>query len=242
MPLTRRELLKQAGLAGAAAAIVPAGAVGPANPAPAAVAIAPEPLATLTSAEADVLEAICARLIPTDANGPGAAEARAAHYIDRALGGFLAPNRQAYAAGLAAVDRHAIASHGAAFSRLEAADQDAVLKDIEAGKADGLPSGFFTLVRTHTIQGTFCDPFYGGNANFAGWDLIGYPGVRTIVTPAEQRIGVTLTPNHKSAYDYAMFTKASARAGEHVHDGPGLGARDSGLQDRGGSRSNGDPA
>ena len=219
--LTRRELLKQAGLAGAAAAIVPAGAIAPAHGAPApvagqapgAAAIAREPLEALTTAEADVLEAICARLIPSDGNGPGAAEARAAHYIDRALAGFLAPSRQAYAAGLAAIDRHAVTSRGAAFSRLGPADQDAVLKDIEAGKADGLPSNFFGLVRTHTIQGTFCDPFYGGNANFVGWDLIGYPGVRTIVTPDEQRIGVTLTPNHKSAYDYVMFNKATARAG-----------------------------
>jgi hypothetical protein len=63
----------------------------------------------------------------------------------------------------------------------------------------------------------FCDPFYGGNANFAGWDLIGYPGVRTIVAPDEQRMDVTLKPNHKSAYDYAMFNKASARNGSGNH-------------------------
>jgi gluconate 2-dehydrogenase gamma chain len=217
--LTRRELLKRAGLAGAAAAIVPA--VG--APAPSAfggqllraAATAREPLEALTAAEADILDAICARLIPSDANGPGAAEAQAARFIDRALAGFLAPNRQAYAAGLAAVDRHAVTSHGAAFARLAPADQDAVLKDVEAGRAEGLPAGpssFFNLVRTHTIQGTFCDPFYGGNANFVGWDLIGYPGVRTIVTADDQRMGITLMPNHKSAYDYAMFVKATARA------------------------------
>jgi len=222
--LTRRELLKQAGLAGVAAAIVPGGAVvapttstDASGQAPVAATITREPLEALTAAEADVLEAVCARLIPSDATGPGAAEARAAHYIDRALAGFLAPNRQAYAAGLAAIDRHAVKSHGAAFQTLDPADQDAVLKDVEAGKADGLPTGpssFFNLVRTHTIQGTFCDPFYGGNANFVGWDLIGYPGVRTIVTGDDQRMGITLKPNHKSAYDYAMFVKASARADE----------------------------
>ena len=32
------------------------------------------------------------------------------------------------------------------------------------------------MVRTHTLQGTFGDPYYGGNANFVGWDLIGFPG------------------------------------------------------------------
>lgn len=226
--LTRRELLKRAGLAGAAAAVVPAGMVTPASADPAAAgvqaagvaAIAREPLEALTAAEADVLEAVCARLIPSDENGPGATEARAARYIDRALAGFLAPNRQAYAAGLAALDRHAVKVHGTAFQQLAPADQDAVLKEVEAGKAEGLPAGpssFFNLVRTHTIQGTFCDPFYGGNADFVGWDLLGYPGVRTIVTPDDQRIGITLKPNHKSAYDYAMFTKASARNGHGDH-------------------------
>jgi gluconate 2-dehydrogenase gamma chain len=219
--LTRRELLKQAGLAGAAAAIVP-GAITPAKPpsavvagpAPQAAAVAREPLEALTAAEADVLEAVCTRLIPSDENGPGAAEARAARYIDRALAGFLAPSRQAYAAGLAAIDRHAVKLRGTAFHQLAPADQDTVLKEVEAGKAEGLPAGptsFFNLVRTHTIQGTFCDPFYGGNADFVGWDLLGYPGVRTIVTPDDQRMGITLKPNHKSAYDYAMFTKATAK-------------------------------
>ena len=50
---------------------------------------------------------------------------------------------------------------------------------METNVATGLHAGaatFFNLVRAHTIQGTFCDPYYGGNANFVGWDLIGYPG------------------------------------------------------------------
>ena len=41
---------------------------------------------------------------------------------------------------------------------------------------------FFALVRTHTLQGTFSDPYYGGNVNFVGWDMVGYPGVRVAVT------------------------------------------------------------
>jgi hypothetical protein len=60
---------------------------------------------------------------------------------------------------------------------------------------------FFTLVREHTIQGTFCDPHYGGNANFIGWCLISYPGLRMMVTREEQRIGVRLQPLLVSAYD-----------------------------------------
>jgi hypothetical protein len=93
------------------------------------------------------------------------------------------------------------------------ADQDAVLTDMESNAATGFTPNsatFFDLVRNHTLQGMFCDPFYGGNANFVGWDLLGYPGIRTIVSPDQQRMGIELAPNHKSAYDYEMFTKTSA--------------------------------
>ena len=48
-----------------------------------------EGLESLTAAEADAVEAIVDRLT-CDANGPGAAEARVARYIDRALDGELA--------------------------------------------------------------------------------------------------------------------------------------------------------
>lgn len=216
--ISRRELLKRAGLAGAAAAAVPievlaAGEFAAAPPEVAAQAIpaarAGEPLENISAEESEVLEAIVARLIPTDATGPGATEARAARYIDRALGGALASSRQIYTAGLAALDRYARSSRGASFARLSATDQDATLMDVEAGVATGFPgnpAAFFNLVRTHTLQGTFGDPSYGGNANFAGWDLIGYPGVRTLVTTDEQRLGADIPPNHKSAYDFGMFS------------------------------------
>jgi hypothetical protein len=46
----------------------------------------------------------------------------------------------------------------------------------------------------------FCDPYWGGNKNFAGWDLIKYPGVRLAVTADEQKMSAPATPNHKSAY------------------------------------------
>jgi len=172
-----------------------------------------EPIENLTAQEADLLEAICARIIPTDANGPGAREARAAHYIDRALGGALKESREAYRAGFEAFDRYCRSSRGKAFSELSERDQDSVLIDVETGSATGFAGGsstFFNMVRTHTLQGTFGDPFYGGNANFAGWDLIGYPGLRLNVSVEDQRLGAKPTPTHASAYDNAMFNKAQS--------------------------------
>ncbi|MBI4477021.1 MAG: gluconate 2-dehydrogenase subunit 3 family protein [Acidobacteria bacterium] len=219
--VSRRDLLKQIGLAGAVVAI-PLRATEPDAfeqiRTTTTAAVSGERFETLTADEGELLEAVVARIIPTDANGPGAAEARAARYIDRALSGALAGSRKAYADGLAALDRYSRSTRGASFARLPAADQDAVLRDLETGSAAGFSeptaSAFFAMVRAHTIQGTFGDPFYGGNANFVGWDLLGYPGVRLVVTADEQRLGTTLTPIRRSAYEHAMFVKATARRSE----------------------------
>src|SRR5262245_9164207 len=93
----RREMVKSVAAVGAAGSV----AVTPvpeltrtAQAQPATTAR--EALESLTAAESDVLEAIAARLIPTDENGPGATEARAAHYIDRALAGPLAGSKAGY--------------------------------------------------------------------------------------------------------------------------------------------------
>jgi gluconate 2-dehydrogenase gamma chain len=189
-----------------------------------AAARAPAALETLTATEADLLDAIVGRLIPSDPLGPGAREAGAVRYIDRALGGALASSREAYRSGLAAFDRYCRTSRGKPFTELSAMEQDSVLVDVETGAATGSGAGFpgtsaqfFTLVLNHTRQGTFGDPYYGGNANFVGWDLLGYPGVRTAVTAADQQNMERndLKPNHRSAYDNQMFTKAQARADSH---------------------------
>jgi gluconate 2-dehydrogenase gamma chain len=218
--VSRRNLFTQVGLAGAAAAFSGVtAAVDTAVAQTPAPAVAPrrEALETLTAAEADTLEAIVARLIPTDENGPGAAEARAAHYIDRALTGPLRSSRVAYAAGLAALDAYAQSAKGAPFAKLSAKDQDAVLTDMEKNVATGFTpnaSAFFNLLRTHTIQGTFCDPYYGGNAGFVGWDLIGYPGIRLAVAEDDQRMNARAKPIRQSAYDDATFTM---KGGGHGH-------------------------
>jgi len=224
--VSRRNLFKQAAAAAAAlSATTPAlvtaqpapPAAAPTPPAPNLQASRLEALETLTAAEADTLEAIVARLIPSDANGPGATEARAAHYIDRALTGPLGGSRGAYAAGLAALDAYAQSTKGAAFVKLSAQDQDAVLTDLEKNVATGFAPNaatFFNLVRTHTIQGTFCDPYYGGNADFVGWNLIGYPGIRMVVTADEQRMTARPKPVRESAYADATFTM---KGGSHGH-------------------------
>ena len=127
-----------------------------------------------------------------------------------------ARSRASYAANLAAIDVYAQAKKGAPFAKLAAPDQDSVLTDMEKNVATGFSpnaAAFFTLVRTHTIQGTFCDPYYGGNANFVGWDLIGYPGIRLAVTADEQRMKARAKPERASAYADAGFAMNGATQG-----------------------------
>ena len=204
--LTRRDILKRAAIAGAASAVTLRTKVGAAESAP--IQESPE---TLTTNEVIILGAIVARLIPTDENGPGATEAQAVHYIDLALGGALASSRQSYAAGLVAVNAYARSSEGQPFTDLEPDAQDGILRDMENDVATGFTpnsSSFFNLVRSHTIQGMFCDPAYGGNADFVGWQLIGYPGVRTAVTADQQRMDVAPTARQISAFDFPAFASS----------------------------------
>lgn len=231
--ISRRALLRGAGAAGAAAA---AGAAGvsaateapvqapPAGQAPTtarATAAAPPPYEQLTAEEADLLEAIADQLIPSDDLGPGAVAAGAVVYVDRALGGALSESRGAYRTGLAAFDRYCRASRGAPFRELSHVDQVSALIDVETGAATGARAGFagssaafFNMVRGHVLQGTFGDPYYGGNRNHVGWDLIEYPGVRTAVWPRlqTQLEAGELPPNHRSAYDSEYFDKAVVSA------------------------------
>ena len=205
--LSRRTLLKQLSLAGVAALTLP-GFDRVLAFQRETLKTAPGAAGALTAAEAATLAAMCARIIPTDDTGPGAAEARASVYIDRALAGWLAPSRAEYAAGLSAVDEAALATSGKRFAELAAGEQDTVLTSLEQ-------TPFFGLVRAHTIQGTFCDPAYGGNANFVGWDLIGYPGIRLNVTAADQRMAMPPKPVRRSAYEYAMFANTMGAADAH---------------------------
>jgi gluconate 2-dehydrogenase gamma chain len=207
--LSRRDLLKRAGVVGVAAA-VPAGVLAADAPA------APERelLTNFVASEAETLEAILDRLIPTDATGPGAREARVARYIDRALDGELSNFSNDYADGLAAVDAYAVKTYGRPFAGLQGAQQDAVLTAMERNTATGFTPDsrtFFTLIRTHALQGMFGDPYHGGNANFVGWDLIGFPGVYLEVPARDQQLDVVVRPNHKSTADFGILRVSRTR-------------------------------
>lgn len=159
----------------------------------------------LDTNERSFVRAAVDRLIPADALGPGAAEAGVDAFIDAQLAGpfgqasgiyMQAPFRlgskeqgyqlpftpaQIYRIGIQRVDEHCRKAHGNAFARLQPEQQDEILHDLENGKIDlgEIPStNFFNLLLQNTKEGFLADPIYGGNRDFAGWKLIGYPGPR----------------------------------------------------------------
>ncbi|MBL4574024.1 MAG: gluconate 2-dehydrogenase subunit 3 family protein [Gammaproteobacteria bacterium] len=226
---SRRSLLKGVGLVGAAAvstiatshviAADMAGKNGNLN------TIAPrEALEALTALEAETLAAICDCLIPSDEHGPGAREARAVHYIDKSLASHNSSARHNYSVGLNAINEFARKTRGKSFPELLLDQQNSILLAVQTNKISGfIPngSGFFNLLRSHTIDGTFCDPYYGGNQDFVGWDMLHYPGIRLGASEADVAAGASLPPNHQSAYDHSTYTKLADNASKDVAGGDG---------------------
>jgi gluconate 2-dehydrogenase gamma chain len=125
-------------------------------------------LKTFTRPEADVVEAMTARILPSVDGRPGAREIGVLYFIDRALSSFNAGQKKHYLDGIADLNRRAARKWKgtSSFAALTADQQDQILKGIE--KTD-----FFQAVRFGTICGTFALPSWGGNRDHAGWRLIG---------------------------------------------------------------------
>ncbi len=141
--------------------------------------------------EAVTIAAFTERLMPSAPGKPGAREAGVLNYIDLALAGAYADLQDFYRRGLAQLDAYCRKTHNAPFARLDAARQDEVITALEEGKATGFTwptaQAFFSTIRTHTVEGMFADPIYGGNKDFAGWRLVGFPGAQAIFTPADMQ-------------------------------------------------------
>ena len=156
--------------------------------------------AFLNEADAAAVAAFAERLMPGAPGKPGATDANVLNYIDLALAGAYTDQQELYRHGLAALEAHCRKAYGETFAKLAPEQQDETIRALEEGKAESFtwPSGraFFDTLRTHTMEGMFADPVYGGNRDFAGWKLVGFPGVQLIYTAneLESRQAFTIAP------------------------------------------------
>ena len=142
--------------------------------------------------------------------------------------------RAKYVEGIRDLDARASAAGARDFVDLSPDDQDAVLRAVErggtgeattstvstglAGPVSAEPAlqqtstetdlDFLPLLVTHTRQGFYADPIYGGNRGRVGWDTIGFPG------PA------SLKDVHEGRYTtLRYFAEGEAEKVEEFHDG-----------------------
>lgn len=156
--------------------------------------------------EHQFIVAAVARLIPGTPDDPGGVEAAVPFFIDSQLSGpYGRADRwymegpwgdgteqqgyqinktpaQLYRAAIARIEEHCREKfEGKTFAQLPEDTQDQVLKGLEKGDitlSDVPAKTFFTMFWKNTQEGFLSDPMYGGNRNFAGWKLIGFPGPR----------------------------------------------------------------
>ncbi len=179
----------------------------------AAQAATPPKFEFFTPEEAAEIDAITARIIPTD-DTPGAREAGVVYFIDRGLATFGVDDQKTYREGLPDLRARVkeIFPSVSKFSGLAAEQQDKVLHSFDessnatrrAFRARPVAQNFLETLRQHTIAGFLIDPDYGGNHDGVGWKLIGrerehmfqapfgyydkyYPGWQPMVKEADEK-------------------------------------------------------
>jgi gluconate 2-dehydrogenase gamma chain len=170
----------------------------------------------LTREEGELLEALAGRIWPGDPTDPGAIEAGAVTYVDRALAGPYSIYQQAYRRVLHDLLQKARLRYGVGVRELTDDQLDALLGELEdQAEADDVlgdlpgreielglgPDSSFAMIRTHVLEGVFSDPIHGGNRDFAGWRAVNYPGAHYVYSAEEQQVFEPLTKPFQSVAD-----------------------------------------
>jgi gluconate 2-dehydrogenase gamma chain len=235
--ISRRAVLKAAGLVGVAVLPQP-----PAAAAPKPADTRPVTYLFLNSEEAAFVEAAVSRLIPDDDQWPGALKAGVSGYIDKQLAGAWGAGERLYRSGpwrpgtpsqgyqlpftpaelfrisLGAINKE-LAQAGTPFARMSSKQQDSYLAHLEKEDKDlgGVPSNvFFAHLWECTVEGFFSDPVYGGNRDMSAWRMIGFPGAYASY--------YELVDQHGIKIDRAPTSLAEDGHGG-IHLNPGIPAR-----------------
>lgn len=177
-------------------------AAGPREPLQGAPAQSAPAYLFFDAVEASCIEALCERLIPEEASGPGALAADVPRHLDAQLAGDWGGGERAYRPGvwqpgtpfhdyrgaatprdlfrraLAAIDAH-FGRRGTTYGRSTHDTQHAYLRLLEAGQvtwSDAHAGVFFDLLVKMTVEAYFADPLRCARRETLPWRMVGFPG------------------------------------------------------------------
>jgi hypothetical protein len=119
-----------------------------------------------------LLTALSETILPSD-DGRGAAEAKVAEYLERALDRCSAQDRAKIENVLQLVDSMARQRHGKPFGDCEGEERSDVLMKLQR-VPHRIVSVFFMKIVGLVLEGFLCEPSHGGNHAGAGWRAVGY--------------------------------------------------------------------
>ena len=126
--------------------------------------------AHLTTVEARALRAFASRILPSVDGAPGADEAGAVHFVDRAFGmPFFAELGAAHPERSRRSRRSRESSDWRAMASRRSPSNS---RSRSCARSSTTP--FFAGARTLVVIGAFADPSYGGNRAGAGWTMLGH--------------------------------------------------------------------
>lgn len=135
--------------------------------------------ASLNRDQMVTLAELCEQIVPAD-DFPGAKELGVAQFIERTLKEAHPGWIQIYQAGLGALDASSRELYDIPFASLEEEQKTGLVGSLEKGELPPGPwtspsqSDFFAMVRSHTMQGYYGHPKWGGNRDKSAWKMIGY--------------------------------------------------------------------
>lgn len=141
--------------------------------------------------------------------------------------------QRTYRAGIRELDQLAREVGGADFADLDPERQDGVLvqlsgrprpEPVTLGVSQGAGAfqmgafdeglGFFDALVTHTRQGFYSDPVYGGNKDRVGWRVIGFPGPDSLADTVDGTYSVK--DRFIQEYDWAELVPHLTRTEEEA--------------------------
>ncbi|MEP6886597.1 MAG: gluconate 2-dehydrogenase subunit 3 family protein [Gammaproteobacteria bacterium] len=138
---------------------------------------APQGFEFLAAGETADVDAIAAQIVPSGTT-PGAREAHAVYFIDRAMATFFSAWAADFRSGLGEFQTTFRASHrpAASFAQAASDEQIAYLKTVDR-------TPFFETMRILTVLGMFSSPKYGGNFRGIGWTMMGFADQHAFTPP-----------------------------------------------------------